>query len=291
MEFGLEEVRKVIEEIHNRTAAPACTLRINPEKKPELTDSKFGGLPYWDVEREYPRDSDGQTLVLLAQLNFDQMEVEEPLPETGMLQFFIRPDEMFGIDFDHPDVQDTFRVVYHESVDYNISKEEIEKLGVPDSSREEFQDYTPVQEELAVECVQDTCSMSFSDYRFDRMFKEVVKELWDVDLGEESIYEAVDYEVMDEIEEEYRGDEDEDVCCGHRMLGYPYFTQTDPREYQEEYRVYDTLLFQMDTESRSEEGWDYVVIWGDCGVGNFFINRRDLEKRDFSKVLYNWDCC
>lgn len=288
MEFGLDEVRKVIEEIHNKTAEQICSLLINPEKKPELTDSKFGGLPYWDLKREYPKDSNGQALMLLAQLNFEQMEVEGPLPDAGMLQFFILPDELFGIDFDHPDVQDTFRVVYHESVNYDITREEIEKLGVPDSSREEFQEYTPVLKELAVECVNDTSFMSFSDYRFDQMFKDVVKELWDVDLGEESIYDAVDDEVMDEIEEEYRGDEDEDACCGHKMLGYPYFTQTDPREYEEKYRIYDTLLFQMDSDYK---GQDDLVLWGDCGVGNFFINRKDLEKRDFSKVLYNWDCC
>ena len=33
------------------------------------------------------------------------------------------------------------------------------------------------------------------------------------------------------------------------------------------------------------------IIWGDCGVANFFINQKDLENCDFSKVLYNWDCC
>lgn len=28
-----------------------------------------------------------------------------------------------------------------------------------------------------------------------------------------------------------------------------------------------------------------------AGVANFFINQKDLEKRDFSRILYNWDCC
>jgi len=31
-------------------------------------------------------------------------------------------------------------------------------------------------------------------------------------------------------------------------------------------------------------------MWGDCGVGNFFINIEDLKNLDFSDVLYNWDC-
>ena len=34
----------------------------------------------------------------------------------------------------------------------------------------------------------------------------------------------------------------------------------------------------------------YVVLEPSCGVGNFFINREDLLRRDFSRILYNWDC-
>ncbi len=46
------------------------------------------------------------------------------------------------------------------------------------------------------------------------------------------------------------------------------------------------LLFQLDSDS--EDGKD--IMWGDAGVGNFFIHPDDLRKRDFSKVVYNWDC-
>lgn len=74
----------------------------------------------------------------------------------------------------------------------------------------------------------------------------------------------------------------------HWLLGYPYFTQSDPREYEEKYRYYDTLLFQMDSDYGEEED---DILWGDAGVANFFMNREDLKNRNFDKVLYNWDCC
>ena len=67
--------------------------------------------------------------------------------------------------------------------------------------------------------------------------------------------------------------------------GYPYFTQDDPRP---EDSPYDTLLFQMDSEM--SDGIDYIM-WGDMGVGNFFIDLEDLKNCDFSRVLYTWDCC
>ncbi|MCB5607999.1 DUF1963 domain-containing protein [[Ruminococcus] gnavus] len=31
-------------------------------------------------------------------------------------------------------------------------------------------------------------------------------------------------------------------------------------------------------------------MWGDSGICNFFITKKDLENKNFSKVLYNWDC-
>ncbi|MEG0366532.1 MAG: DUF1963 domain-containing protein, partial [Coprobacillus sp.] len=72
---------------------------------------------------------------------------------------------------------------------------------------------------------------------------------------------------------------------GHRIGGYPYFTQYDPRESDmEEHQI---LLLQIDTDSID----DKEIMWGDCGVGNFFITDNDLKSLDFSKVFFTWDCC
>lgn len=48
------------------------------------------------------------------------------------------------------------------------------------------------------------------------------------------------------------------------------------------------LLFQLDSDYHDSED---RVLWGDCGIGNFFINREKLKNCDFSDVIYNWDCC
>ena len=66
---------------------------------------------------------------------------------------------------------------------------------------------------------------------------------------------------------------------GNKMLGYPFFTQEDPRGKDS---PYDILLLQIDTSE--------FVIWGDGGVCNFFIKKEKLKKADFSDILYNWDC-
>ena len=40
----------------------------------------------------------------------------------------------------------------------------------------------------------------------------------------------------------------------------------------------------------SDHSSDVDIMWGDVGVANFFIRLEDLKNRDFSNVLYNWDC-
>jgi uncharacterized protein YwqG len=69
---------------------------------------------------------------------------------------------------------------------------------------------------------------------------------------------------------------------GHKIGGYAYFTQTDPREYKKDAQN-TVLLFQMDSDDE--------IMWGDVGVANFFISPTDLINKDFTKVMYNWDCC
>lgn len=274
-----EQTKEIIDEVKKRTAKEAFSLTILPDKQPDIFDSKFGGVPYWNLSMPYPTDSDGEKLMLLAQINLAQVEKNDILPDSGMLQFFIALDDVFGLDFDEPDNQNTFRVIYHETIDNNVTKEDILKLNPPINTNPEFEEYSPVFKECALEIRKTTAYAGESDYCFDKLFGEIAHEKFQTE-------KLRAYDLL--TDEDYNTVIDELSTSGHWLLGYPYFTQSDPREYNEEYRYYDTLLFQMDSDYINKE--DYV-LWGDCGVANFFINHEDLKNRDFSKVLYNWDCC
>jgi len=108
------------------------------------------------------------------------------------------------------------------------------------------------------------------DYRFEKMFSVEID--WE---------EIVDEENNTELGELY-----DDLCKdqGHKIGGYPFFTQTDPREWEEKYQQHDVLLLQIDTDDSLN------IMWGDSGVANFFIKKDDLLNLDFSNVIYNWDC-
>ena len=271
-----EKARAIVDEVKRRTAAPCWRLTLHPEGPCGLLDSKIGGLPYWDLDLPYPVDSQGNQMTLLAQLNFAQLGTGDPLPRAGMLQFFIGQDDAFGIDYDEPDRQKNFRVVYHPEPDPALTLEQIQSLELPTHVEADL--CTPVIREAAFTAEKTVGYMGPGDCRFDALFREVVQAVTGEDIGDRH-----EYQYFDGADRDYLYDQLS--AAGHRLLGYPSFTQYDPREPE---GPYDTLLFQLDSDMADDRS--DLVLWGDCGVGNFFINGEDLLRRDFSRILYNWDC-
>lgn len=91
-----EKVKNIVAKIKEKTAMKAYRLNIIKNSKPDIFDSKFGGVPYWDMKKEYPIDSEGKRMMLLAQINFTKACLDdERLPKQGMLQFFSPQKTMF----------------------------------------------------------------------------------------------------------------------------------------------------------------------------------------------------
>lgn len=94
-----ERSRQLLDEIRRQTQTTAYVLAFDSESTPTIFDSKVGGLPYWDPAKTYPTDSKGNKMRLLAQINFDREKVESPLPQGGMLQFFLAYDDVYGLHY------------------------------------------------------------------------------------------------------------------------------------------------------------------------------------------------
>lgn len=112
-----EEATKILEKLKEKTKVDAIRISLDRKKKPTLTSSKIGGIPYWKNIEDYPITEEGEDLILLAQINFAELPENKVFPSTGILQFFICPNNLYGLDFECPDNQDKFRVVYHKDID------------------------------------------------------------------------------------------------------------------------------------------------------------------------------
>lgn len=272
---------------------PVDTVRLKPSRgKTTVFDSKLGGVPYLPKSMEYPTVREGELagrpLFLLAQLNFGSLPKLPGFPTEGILQFFAgcMDDDVYGMDFDDGFNQNGFRVIYHENIITDESALYSEE-DMPDYG--EGDDYFPFKGEFLLTAEKaEPMGISETDFRFDKAVAAAYNELfggeivgmWDRD-GKG--LRQVDEPLYDAVFSRY--------SCKTRMGGYPFFTQEDPRRYNDDYAKCTVMLFQSDSENGGEkDDWNDQICWGDLGVANFFISPEDLAKRDFSHVLYNWDC-
>jgi uncharacterized protein YwqG len=241
-------------------ALPCIRISAAPSDELFIFDSKFGGLPYWPANTPYPVDGKDKYMYLLAQLNFSQIPPLDGFPTKGILQFYLADDDVYGLDFGNPTSQTNFRVVYFE----DTTATPMDNFGFLEQQQQESS--LPVERQMALQFAPGVDYYSYADARFPA--EEVVME---------EGYTAEYWQALEkEVTELYPDN-------GHKMGGYAYFTQYDPRDEEvADYRDY-ILLLQIDSQLPH-------ICWGDVGVGNFFIHPDDLRRKDFSKVLYNWDC-
>ncbi|WP_409366938.1 YwqG family protein [Lysinibacillus sp. 38-6] len=253
----VEQFHHIIEE----TLQPVIGIETY-ERETTLFDSKFAGNPYFPLAMEYPKNEQQQPLKLLAQINFaDVPKHLANFPEEGILQFFIDGyDDVLGMDFDKGNNQSGFRVIYHDTIIKDESQL-MHDFSFVESTTEEL--YFPVEKEMAISFQAKFEPLTMGDFRSNELYKSI----------ETAIDE--DEELADVLYDVLAGD-------GHKIGGYPFFTQEDPRAYGN-YTDSTTLLLQIDSEG------DHIM-WGDCGVCNFFITEEELKNKDFSNVVYNWDC-
>ena len=240
---------------------PYIQIEAKPADNLFLFDSKFAGYPYWPVGKPYPTDSYGKYLYLLAQLNFSQIPHLEGYPEKGLLQFYIADDDVYGINFDEPTSQKNFRVVYFE----DTSSPAIEDFSFLEQQEQESS--LPVSQTMQLSFKLQQDYYAYADIRYPEDLRDELESTEKPAGAARSL--------ADEVAALFPEG-------GHKIGGYAYFTQYDPRDEKVEY-LDMVLLLQIDSQ-------DNTILWGDVGVGNFFIHPDDLKRKDFSKVLYNWDC-
>jgi len=257
-ELGLDP-KEVLAELQPKIEATAATcigIKTTKDVALSLQNSKFGGQPYFPANQAFPTAKNGKPLRLLAQLNFAEIPALAPYPEKGLLQFYISEDDIYGLNLDDPADHSDWRVLFFEDLNF-------EPMAHPEEQYEGEWETSPLH--------ITPLGLTF----------ELRKDY--------PTYPAIEYD--DKILPLFQGDHEElledlylgqELGMGHKIGGFPYFTQNEIRNHRKGYSKYQ-LLFQLDSDGDK-------VLWGDLGVANFFITPEDLKKRDFSKVLYNWDC-
>lgn len=276
-----EKLNAFVAEFKQEALLDAIRIKLSSTPALEITQSKVGGLFYLPKSATIPINSKGEQLMFLAQINCEELPENSIYPAKGIMQFWIfGGDYDMGNNYDNPCSDENKRVIYYPSIEEHYNLEELVAMYKP-KENEDGELITPI-------CTDEPLSMSFqlekqwrlaSDFRFEEAFIEKwnahfpdkkIEKFWQLD---EDLFKIV-YEMLDIKEYSQIG-------------GYGYFTQTDPRMY-ESLSDYTEILFQLDSY---DEGDEYKILWGDCGVGSFFATKEQLKNLDFANCLYNWDCC
>ena len=253
----LEPYRQQLE----ATVKPYLDIEAKPCPPEDLTlwQSKFGGVPYFPKALEYPRTPAGDYLYLLAQINFLDVPPLAGFPQQGILQFYLADDDLYGTDFKNLTEQTGFRVLYFEQPELNPKKliQDFDFLSQP----------------------EDLPLMQCHSLKFSQQYEPITPHDYRCPLV---LGESLDTLISDYIDEQWEEEDDLFNSCGHKLGGYPCFAQGDPREGMDMEQEPYELLLQIDSEDE--------IMWGDAGVGNFFIKPSDLKQKNFSDIMYTWDC-
>lgn len=253
-----DELEPVLQEWSRRTSIPTALMGIGGMEKSRGCH-QIGGPSLGPA----PLDSQGKPMRLLCAIRCGDVQCLPDFPDKGLLRFYIADNADFGVNRANPTEQADFRVLYTQTEE-----------GLARQPEPVHSDTFPVTWECRGLCYPRTDAMPTEDYRFAEKFNALLKEYEQPPLEELPEY------VVRSIGLRFRTE-------GHRLGGYPWFTQSDPRK-DPRYANYDVLLLQVDTHMIEDRPEVNIQI-GRNGVCNFFIPREKLRARDFSDVLYWWD--
>ena len=281
-----EDIKKVVLDILEKNKKSMIKISLSDDK-PNLFQSKFGGIPYLPKNAGAPKNKENEQLTLLAQINIEELPKNNIYPmKEGILQFWILNDDVLGLDYD-THLGNGFKVVYYKEIDKNVTEEEVLEKYKPYKDEDS---YFPIEGEFSLnfKLTDGYFSDSNDDFReiVDREMKKFHIENKEKYKEILKVYDDKEYlsywDIWDILEEDKKIGE---ILfeSGHKIGGFPNFTQSDIREIGD----YEILLLQIDSEGTEKN----EIMWGDCGIANFFIREKDLKELNFEKVIYNWDCC
>ncbi|PIE42455.1 MAG: hypothetical protein CSA47_01150 [Gammaproteobacteria bacterium] len=239
-----------------KTQQQAVAIAAHYVQSPEVLQSRFGGYPYWQEGVPIPMDKDGLPVVLLAQINFAEVPKHSELPAKGILQCFMSKADADCDTHSDKKVSGALVAQFWENpcpekhVDWPSHFGEDHSMPVNGAHALTFSlknDYAGIE---TIECAISLQANPF----------EVLEDVALNEKEEQQFFETISDYVAAE---------------GHKLLGYPYLIEEEPRE-DDAYR----LLLQIDTDTQG----DNDIMWDNNGLGQLFIPKQDLQACRFDRI-------
>ena len=273
----LENINKVIKKIRDNNTHEYIDIVLEANDNLSVADSKFGGIPYIAKDSAVPKDSNDMQLALLAQINCTELPENDLYPKEGLIQFWISRNDDFGLNN-----KKDYCVRYTKEIEDDITNEDVlNKYNLlNENNDEEYSPFNKKNTSFALKFKKGMSTITSNDFQFEELALQTIRELFPNE-NVKDLYDDLEREVFNTLFKAFTG-------VNHAIGAYPTFTQWDPRN-PDEPNAYDITLLQVDSQWESDSN-STQIMWGDCGVANFFINKEKLKNLEFEDVLFNWDC-
>ncbi|MDE5946120.1 MAG: DUF1963 domain-containing protein [Oscillospiraceae bacterium] len=271
LDIALKTAEKVLSECGT---TPSVRFKLTDNNNPTIFESKVGGIPYMPKDFKVPVDGDGIQLRLLMQIRCSDVTGCDIFPKKGILQFWISANEVWGMEI--AGYKAGYRVIYYDTIDETVNKNDI---SAKISEMTEYEkEYFPVKGVFGVEFYPCTETIPTRSNEYQKLFCKYYNELSDEKIN--SLYDFP-FDILNTILYSI------DSSYGHKIGGSSDYCQFEPRE-GEELEKYNFQLLQLSSDFKRHE---QKIMWGDAGIGHFFINSEKLKNCDFSDIFYYADCC
>jgi uncharacterized protein YwqG len=256
---------EIVAELEKAAAADArpfvgWTIGELPPEGPTM--SRLGGPVHRPADRPWPANPDGKPLVFLAQLDLAEAEPLPGWPGRGILQFFLGPDDLFGMNMD----------------DLTAGTARVDFFDDPEQIR--------MAPPVAGPPLEDN-RHPFGAFDRDRGLRLVSTEirrmtpLQDSQPAEAILGKYAGHEDLALFENVFTPREG-DIVPPLYSGGHAAFTQDDPR-HTRPLAAYSRVVMQFGSDQ------DHLN-WGDLGEAVFLIRPEDLAERRFERAIFSWDC-
>lgn len=245
----------------NAQVRPAIRLAPVSGTNADSDGSRLGGPVALAKGQEWPLSEGGKPMEFLAQLDSSELPHLDGFPSEGVLQFFIpQDDDLMGMDTEDASNSDIAVLYRPNGAGGALSPT---PLVPPMESVSPFQNREIQSNGLSL------LGEAYSD--------PINNNTWEVDAKLGGNIRRPGFDRWEALFETRAANKP----LIHHLGGYPVFVQWDFRK-PGELDEYDTVLLRLTSDEH--------LMWGDVGEANFLIRSDDLVKRNFSRVIFWWDC-
>ena len=256
-EDAKEIVAKIIELFKKKTGKECYIYEESVVNDLGILDDKMGGQPYLPKGVPYPKNSKGENMALLLQVNLSKYKLEG-FPQKGIFEIFFELDPLGdGLDSEYK------LFLFDENLEYQTKFPKIDYEGFY------------ISKPLKLTFKKGISYMNFYDNNFEPTVVKCINEIT-----------HKNFKTPDEFCEKYNIDQFEDFeykfegegfqACG---LGvYPNFIQFDTREGDKEDYV------NIFTFGSSEN-----TFFNECCAANILIDKNDLKNGKVENAIFQYD--